>query len=298
MGVELELELELLSWLVGRHLRLRPASPSAPRAVPVASADAAEIAPADDDLGAPPADAAEIVPADDDLGADELDVVVVRREAGGLRITCRQMDLAGLDGMPVVAELGTGRQLVRLSGIVEVLEVLEARKVPVVARFKPAGPPEQLQRRQWMRVSAAVSVQVRLTGRHDGAGTDGRALPTSAGPRRPRGPELDGTVTSLSGSRPSVVLSGARPSTVTAVDISGGGLRLSGLPALERGTRLLLGLELDGAAVEVEGEVLGCLSDGTVRVAFVGASEAASQRIVRHVYQVQLQRRRLVTGGR
>ncbi len=167
-----------------------------------------------------------------------------------------------LDGLLAVGDAGTGAELVRLVGTVH---LIVTDRVPLIAAFRPQRPPEQLQRRQWVRVPTALPVRYRrghVAGLH------------LVGPP--------------GGSRH------AGEASATAVDLSGGGVRLSGLAPVDPGTGLVLVLDLDSGPVEVEAEVLGRLADGTVRLRFVKVSEAVSQRIVRQVYAVQLRRRRLL----
>lgn len=225
------MEVAVFTWLVGRRLRLTEAAPGTR---PGGSAGA----------------------------GSAFDVVVTGRDGDELRVACTDRDLVQLDGLLAVGEAGTGAELVRLVGTVH-LTVTD--RVPLVAAFRPLRPPEQLQRRQWVRVATALPVSCRRGGP---AALRPVGLP---GGSRHRG-----------------------EASAVAVDLSGGGVRLSGLAPVDPGAELVLVLHLDRGPVEVEAEVLGRLADGTVRLRFVRVPEAVSQRIVRQVYAVQLRRRRLL----
>lgn len=79
----------------------------------------------------------------------------------------------------------------------------------------------------------------------------------------------------------------------TTVDLSGGGARLKTSEPLRSGEPLGLTLWLPGGPVEVDSEVLGISGDGTARVVFLQVPEAVGKRLMRFVFDVQVQSHRL-----
>lgn len=249
------MEVAVLTWLVGRRLRLCEAVPDTGRSRAATGAAGSGTA-ATGVAGA----GRRSTPATSTGG---FEVVVIARDGPDLRVACSDGDVVQLDGLTVVGEAGTGAELVRLVGS---LHMAITDRTPVIATLSPERPPEQLQRRQWVRVKVALPVRYRLP---------------SASPLH-----LVGAAGDCS----------RRPGegTALAVDLSGGGVRLSEMPPLHVGADLVLELALDSGPVEVDAEVLGRLADGTVRLRFVRVPEAVSQRILRQVFAVQMRRRRLL----
>ncbi len=132
-----------------------------------------------------------------------------------------------------------------------------ADRLPVVATLLALRVPEAIQRREWVRVPAPMPVRYR----QEAPGRRGQ------------------------------------PSAAIALDLSGGGTRVSGMSRLPPGARVVLELDLGSGPVDVDGEVVGVLPDGTTRLRFVQVPEAVSRRIVRHVFSLQISRRRLLPPG-
>jgi hypothetical protein len=122
-----------------------------------------------------------------------------------------------------------------------------------VCMLSPFDSPQAVQRRAWVRVRTAVPVGIT-----SGRGADGR-------------PEHFRTV---------------------SFDLSGGGVKCRGEPGVGPGARVTLAIELPSGPVEVEGEVLGSGADGLTRLRFLRMPESVQARIVRHVFDVQLEGRR------
>lgn len=83
---------------------------------------------------------------------------------------------------------------------------------------------------------------------------------------------------------------GATLRTAT-IDLSGGGARVRAPEVAEVGSPVSLTVWLPTGPIEVEGSVLEAGEEGA-RVAFVGVPEAVAKRLVRFVFDVQIQRQR------
>gem|GEM_PF-6878207 len=80
-------------------------------------------------------------------------------------------------------------------------------------------------------------------------------------------------------------------------DLSGGGIRLAEAGPLRGGERVRLSIWLPSGPVEVDGDVLEVLPDGSTRVRFCRLTEAVSKRIVRCVFETQVGTRRRTPGS-
>jgi len=68
----------------------------------------------------------------------------------------------------------------------------------------------------------------------------------------------------------------------TTRDLSAGGVRLRTVGELSAGQRLRINLELASGPIELVGDVLEVIGDGTTRIRFIDVSESDAQRLVRH----------------
>lgn len=76
----------------------------------------------------------------------------------------------------------------------------------------------------------------------------------------------------------------------TSLDLSGGGVRLREGAGLMVDSLVRLLIELPSGPVKLDGQVVGITPEGSASVRFLRRPEAVSQRIIRHVYDVQLGR--------
>jgi len=130
------------------------------------------------------------------------------------------------------------------------LEVLVHHPPPAVCVLTPFDQPGAIERRLWVRVRTELPVVIERRGSSDG---DGCAIRT------------------------------------VSVDLSGGGIMLRAVSEGEVGSRIALAVELPSGLVAVEGEVLELGRDGVTRLRFLNMSESVRKRIVRHVFDVQME---------
>lgn len=190
------------------------------------------------------------------LADDAVEAAIMGLEDGALRCETRDRRAGGLEGRPVMVELGSPSALVQVPGLAQ---VLGAWPLPVVLLVHPTGPLLEFQRRSWVRVPAVVPVEVAVSAEGQG-GQVGEALAT------------------------------------VSRDVSAGGCRLELVEGLERlrpGDERQVVLQLPGGPLELAARVVGRGErDRTLRMAFVDPPEAARKRLARFVFDVQLRLRR------
>jgi c-di-GMP-binding flagellar brake protein YcgR len=133
------------------------------------------------------------------------------------------------------------------------LEVLADPAPPAVCVLTPFDHPGALERRQWVRVPTVLPVRVDES---DGGDGDGDPIRT------------------------------------TTVDVSGGGVMLRDGISAKVGAWVTLALELPSGPVEVRAEVLGPRREDATRLRFLRLPESVHSRIVRHVFDIQIEARR------
>jgi len=122
------------------------------------------------------------------------------------------------------------------------LELLRS-SAPYLVALHPVAMPDKLQRRNWVRVPTKVAVRL----------TDAAA---------PAGGEVWHATTTR--------------------DLSPGGACVMTVGDVHAGQQLRIDLQLASGRIEVQGEVLRVLDDGTTRIKFHGVSESDVQRLLRH----------------
>jgi c-di-GMP-binding flagellar brake protein YcgR len=156
----------------------------------------------------------------------------------------------------VFAEFSSSEALFRVQGM---LEVLIRNPAPVVCLLTPFETPEAVQRRQWVRVRTVLPVEVDCLA-DDEAEND--------------------------------IIEGENVVRTVSLDLSGGGIRLRDGKGIEVGSELTMVVELPSGPIEVKGVVLEIQRNGDARVRFLNPPESARGRIVRHVFDVQMEIRR------
>jgi c-di-GMP-binding flagellar brake protein YcgR len=158
-----------------------------------------------------------------------------------------------LSDRAVYAECISSLALLRVQGG---LEVLADRSVsPVICVLSPFDDPGAVERRQWVRVRCVVPVRIHTRDWQE-TGWDEEAVHTES------------------------------------IDLSGNGIKLGGGPEVTVGTTVTLVVELPTGPIRVKGEVLERAHDGVTRLGFLSMPEAATKRIVRHVFDVQMARKK------
>jgi len=122
---------------------------------------------------------------------------------------------------------------------------------PYLVAVHPLAVPDTLQRRNWIRVPTTVAVRL-------------------ADADAPPGAEVWHATTTR--------------------DLSPGGVCLSTVGDLRVGQRLRLDLRLASGQLELLGQVLDVVLDGTTRIGFLGVSESDQQRLLRHHVELQAAR--------
>jgi hypothetical protein len=79
---------------------------------------------------------------------------------------------------------------------------------------------------------------------------------------------------------------------MVSVDLSGGGVCLRGDLETDPGSELTLTVDLPSGPATIQGEVVDVSREGTLRVRFLRIPESVRVRIVRHVFDVQLDLRK------
>jgi hypothetical protein len=126
---------------------------------------------------------------------------------------------------------------------------IERTTAPFLAALHPIAMPDQLQRRRWTREPTNVAVRV-------------------ANADDPPGSETWHTTTTR--------------------DLSPGGACVVTVGFLQVGQRLRIDLRLASGQVDLTGEVLDILKDGTTRIQFTGASQSDVQKVLRHHMDLQV----------
>jgi hypothetical protein len=85
---------------------------------------------------------------------------------------------------------------------------------------------------------------------------------------------------------------GGKVMDTISIDLSGGGIQIRDGPGLGVGSTATLTIALPSGPVQVECEVVTFGADGAVKLRFLETPEVVSQRIVRHVFDVQLELRK------
>lgn len=133
------------------------------------------------------------------------------------------------------------------------LELPDHHTPSTVCMLTPFDSPQAVQRRAWVRVRTSVPVGI---------------TPRSG---------ADGTRHQI---------------RTVSFDLSGGGIKCPDESGVGPGSLVTLAIELPSGPVEVEGEVLGSGTDGMTRLRFLRMPESVQARIVRHVFDVQMEGRR------
>jgi len=81
-----------------------------------------------------------------------------------------------------------------------------------------------------------------------------------------------------------------------SVDLSGGGIKLRAMDGVTVGANPALALELPSGTIQVRGEVMD-VRGGFARLRFHTMSESVHQRIIRHIFSVQIELRKGTRDG-
>jgi len=127
------------------------------------------------------------------------------------------------------------------------IEILSSTN-PILAALHPVAVPHDLQRRQAIRVRLERTVRL---ARHE----------------------------DMPGSR--------TWHTTKTVDLSTGGVRLATIGDFQVDQRLVIAIELSSGPIELMGQVLAIMNDGTARIRFVDVSNTDAMRLLQDVHAHQ-----------
>jgi len=138
------------------------------------------------------------------------------------------------------------------------LEIVDHHPPSTICMLMPFEHPEAIQRREWVRVRTVLPVEIATCKRSAG---DGKVIRT------------------------------------TSVDVSGGGIKLRDGLGVGVGSKVILAVELPSGPVEIGAEVLEIEPDGATRLRFLKVPESARRRIVRHIFDAQIETRKNNRGS-
>lgn len=166
-----------------------------------------------------------------------------------LRAESADPRVLGLDGRSVTAEFHQPDRLFRL---VAQVDIMIRDSMPYVLAIRPMTGPEEVQRRNWVRVHTVVPLAIRLPG--GGAGTPTKAV-------------------------------------TETIDLSAGGARIMPVAGLDPGMHVAVSVSIDTGDEELEADVLEA-TESAARLRFTDVSEGASTRITKHVFDAMMASRR------